>query len=73
MRTAARPTRLWNPATSSGISVILTRLAAYQPPTPPIATIGISSQKWPAPPNMVATTARPMPTMAYQIACLAFS
>ena len=44
MKTAARPTRLWKPATSSGIWVICTRLATKAPTAPPMITIGASSQ-----------------------------
>ena len=44
MKTAARPTRLWKPATSSGIWVIWTRDATKAPTTPPMMTIGASSQ-----------------------------
>ena len=44
MKTAARPTRLWKPATSSGICVICTRPATKAPTAPPMITIGASSQ-----------------------------
>ena len=44
MKTAARPTRLWKPATSSGICVICTREATKAPTAPPMITIGASSQ-----------------------------
>ena len=74
MKTAARPTRLWKPATSSGIWVICTRSATRAPATPPMATIRGSSQVAPTPgPKMVASTASAMPTMPYQMARLAFS
>ena len=39
MNTAARPTRLWKPATSSGIWVICTRVATTQPAAPPARII----------------------------------
>ena len=73
MNTAARPTRLWKPATSSGICVICTRDATYAPTAPPMITMGASSQKLPEPPKIVAITASAMPAMPYQMARLAFS
>ena len=73
MKTAASPTRLWKPATSSGICVICTREATKAPTAPPMITIGASSQKCPEPPKIVAITASAMPAMPYQIARLAFS
>ncbi len=74
MNTAARPTRLWKPATSSGICVICTRLATNQPMTPPMATSNAINGYWPTPGvPMVASTASAMPTMPYQMARLAFS
>ena len=74
MKTAARPTRLWKPATSSGICVICTRAATMAPAMPPMTIIRRISQVALTPgPKIVASTAIAMPTMPYQIARLAFS
>ena len=74
MKTAARPTRLWKPATSSGICVICTRAATTAPTAPPITIIKRMIQVPPTPsPRMVATTASAMPMMPNQMARLAFS
>ena len=74
MNTAARPTRLWKPATSSGICVICTRAATMAPATPPRAIISTISQVALTPgARIVARMASAMPTMPYQMARLAFS
>src|SRR5210317_2387827 len=72
--TAARPTRLCRMATSSGICVIWTRLAAMRPTLPPSTSATINSPKFcVTSPNRVATSAIAMPTMPYQLPRLAVS
>ena len=77
MKTAARPTSECMAATSCGISVIWTRLAATAPSTPPRATRITESTVKNVPealcPISVATTAKAMPAMPYQTARLALS
>ena len=69
-RQAARPTRLCISATSSGIWVIFTTLAAYRPMAPP-TTMEPTIQGMPAAvtrgPNTVASTAMAMPIMPYRL------
>ncbi len=62
MRTAARPTSECIAATSSGICVISTRLATYQPTTPPTVRARSAHWTWPVIASVV-TTAIAMPAM----------
>ena len=66
--TAARPTRLWKPATSSGIAVIAIRRATTTPITPPMASAMPISTKlarlWV---TSVVTSAIPIPIMPLRL------
>ena len=76
MKTAASPTNECNAATSWGISVISTLWATTMPIKAPTPNKGIRSiiDQPPTPgPNIVATTAKAIPTIPYQTARFAFS